>query len=196
MSIGLTALLVLSALFAYGQETDSSIFKQTTFVPGSPQTGAENVDPIIIYILQYGINREKHTFSVGEPLNVGVKNATGERIWYIRRTPPGVGAGLLEKESIRIQRLVNNKWFEAKDQYTAVLDDPDGQFAPKRHRIDADVTVIRKWTPHEPGQYRVLFIYYIDPTDNTEVGKAYSQPFTVKPKAITPKEKTQSQSPQ
>ena len=92
-----------------------------------------------------------------------------------------MGAGLLGKESIRIERLVNNKWFEASNQYSTLMDDPDGQFAPKRHRIDPDITVIRKWTPQEPGQYRVMFYFYTDPKD-THYTKIYSQSFKVNPR--------------
>jgi hypothetical protein len=88
---------------------------------------------------------------------------------------------LLQKESIRVQHLVNNKWIEASDQYSTLMDDPDGQYAPKRHRIDPDIIVLRKWTPQEPGEYRVMFMDYLEPKEPNS-SKAYSESFKVNPK--------------
>ena len=177
MFIGVAASFILSASFAYGQQTDSSMFIPAAFVPGTPQMGADN-DPAI-RILHYRGIREKAEFAVGESLNIAIENSTGTKIWYIRRRPPGVDAGLLATESISIQRLVNNKWRPVPDQYQKVMDDPDGEFAPVRHRIDPNVTVIRKWTPKEAGQYRVFFVYYTTPNGNESINEIYSKSFRV-----------------
>jgi len=180
MVVGMAALFLLSASFAYGQQTDSTVFRPAASVPALPQMGADN-DPTI-HILNYAENRPRQVFSVGDPLNIGVENSTGARIWYIRRRPPGVDSGLLETESISIERLVNNKWRAVPNQYPKVFDDPDGQFAPVRHRIDPDVTVLRKWTPKEPGRYRVFFVYYTTPNGNESINEIYSKSFIVRSK--------------
>ena len=87
--ICVAALFLLSVSFAYAQQMDSSVFIPAAFVPVVPQMGAEIPDPII-HILPYGQNGSKRIFSVGEPLNIGVENATGAKIWYVRRRPPGM----------------------------------------------------------------------------------------------------------
>jgi hypothetical protein len=175
------ALFILCASFAFGQQTVSSVFKQASFEPSSAQMGAASLDPVV-QTIHYGGTRVKRTFSVGEPLNISIENVMGVNIWYVRRRPPGVDSVLLEKESIRIQRLVNGKWAEASGQYSDVIDDPDNQFGPQLKRIGPDITILRRWTPREPGKYRVVFLYFNTPKISKDDGLAYSEPFSVNPK--------------
>lgn len=180
LMITVAALFLLSALFSYGRQTGSSMVKPTAFVPGFMQMGAE-IPPPTVLTLNYGSTRVRRTFPVNEPLNISIQNSSDRSIWYVRRRPPGVDSVLLQTESISVERMVNHNW-KPSGQYPTVIDDPDGQFAPQRKRIGAGVTILRRWTPREPGQYRVSFIYYTesDPEYDDNPSRTYSEPFTVK----------------
>jgi hypothetical protein len=174
------ALLILSASFAYGQQTDSSIFRPTSFAPSSTEMGAKIPEPVVLTI-HYGGIREKRSFAVGEPLNISIKNVTGGDIWYVRRRPPGVDSVLLDRESISIERLVNGEWVAASGQYPTVIDDPDNQFGPQLKKIGPEITILRRWTPRKPGQYRVKFQFFSTPKISNDDHLTYSETFTVQP---------------